>query len=103
MLDDEDTLEDYGVQDGAIIYCVIKPVTNDSVLVKLEDGTSFEINFRLSDTVQKIKRVISERAYGKRCRLSLLYKGESMRDGEELKKYKLKNKEEVTVIRSYTC
>ena len=102
ILEDQNTLEDYGMQEGAIIYCVIKPRTDYNFLAKLDDGTSFEVNFHLSDKVQKIKRVIAEKAYGKRCRLSMIYKGVDMKDNEELKKYMIKNNEEVSIIRSYT-
>eukprot|EP00826_Nyctotherus_ovalis_P034986 TRINITY_DN2960_c0_g1_i1.p1 TRINITY_DN2960_c0_g1~~TRINITY_DN2960_c0_g1_i1.p1 ORF type:complete len:152 (-),score=15.45 TRINITY_DN2960_c0_g1_i1:14-469(-) len=101
MLEDQNTLEDYGVQEDAVIFCVVKPVTDNSLVAKLEDGTTFEVNFHLSDTVQKIKRIISERAFGKRCRLSMLHNGNVMSDAKELKEYHLKTKEEICVTRSY--
>ena len=102
ILEDQNTLEDYGMQEGAIIYCVIKPRTDYSFLAKLDDGTSFKVNFRLSDKVQKIKRMIGEKVYGKRCRLSMMYKGVDMKDKEILRKYMIKNNEEVNVIRNHT-
>ena len=102
MLDDQNILDDYGMQEGAVVYCVVKPMTDNCFLAKLEDGNSIEVSFRLTDTVQKVKRVIAERAYGKRCRLSMLYKGVVMKDKKELKEYKLKNKEEIIIVRSYS-
>lgn len=100
MLADQDTLEDYGMQEGAVVYCVVKPVASNYLLARLEDGTEVEVNFRPSDTVKKIKRIVAERAFGKRCKLSLVYNGTPMKDAKELREYQVKSKEEVSVIRS---
>ena len=99
-LTDQNTLEDYGIQEGAVLYCVIKPNTHNAIHVRLDDGTNVEIPFQLTDTVQKIKRLIGEKAYGRRCQLLAFHHGAPLDDAKTMKDYSIKNKEEIFAFRA---
>eukprot|EP00826_Nyctotherus_ovalis_P066490 TRINITY_DN982_c0_g1_i7.p1 TRINITY_DN982_c0_g1~~TRINITY_DN982_c0_g1_i7.p1 ORF type:complete len:152 (+),score=46.58 TRINITY_DN982_c0_g1_i7:349-804(+) len=101
IMEDDYTLEDYGVQEGATIYCALRPADDNSILLRLENGEATTVVLNGSDSVQKLKRVVGEKVYGKRCRLQLVYDGVNMADNKLVKDYGVKRNDEVKVIRPY--
>ena len=86
-LDDALTLEDYGIQEGSTIYIAVKRTTGEPMIVQTEDGQVMSLTYSASDTVQKMKRQIGERAYGKRCPLKLFILDQEMEDSKKVKDY----------------
>ncbi len=84
-LSDDNTLEDYGVQSGAVLFCVIRPPSDQVLSVRLDDGAILPVTYQITDTVQKIKRIIGEMAYGRRCPMLVFFKGVLMEDAKMLK------------------
>ena len=99
ILSEDNTIEDYGLQEGAIIFCVVKPLTDFVLNVTLEDGSTIPINFQITDTVQKIKRKVGEAAYGRRCPLMLFYNTTLLEDSKMMKDYGIVVKSDVKAIR----
>ena len=98
-LEDANTLGDYGLQSGAVIYCVIKPDLENRLKVKLDDSTLLDIGFQFTDSIQKIKRIIGEKAYGRRCPLVVFYNGVQLEDLKMLKDYGIVSKSEIIAFR----
>ncbi len=83
-LSDDNTIDDYGIQDKAVVFCVQRPASSRTVDARVEGAESLTVGFRLTDTVQKLKRIISERAFGRRCPLKMLFNGLPLEDSKTL-------------------
>ncbi len=79
-LTDDYALDDYGLNEGSVIYCVTKERGSHNLRARLENGVVLPVLCRITDTVQKLKRLIAETAYGKRCPLNLSYQGRLLED-----------------------
>lgn len=99
-LDDSNTIFDYGIQDHATLFCVQRPASARTLEVRVEGGDSLTLGFRLTDTVQKLKRIVAERAFGRRCPLVMMYNGKALEDLKTLSEYGVGLEAIVTVKRA---
>ncbi len=73
------------MQDSSTIYIAIKSPDESTISARLQDGRSFTIGFRFTDTVQKLRRIISETAFGRRLQISLTYQSHLLDDAKTLR------------------
>ena len=85
VLEDTYTLDDCGIQDSTILFLAFKSPDESTITARLHDGRTFTIGFRFTDPVQKLRRLISEKAFGRRLPLSLTYQGQPLDDLKTLR------------------
>ena len=84
ILSDTNTIEDYEMQEGSVIYLATKDTDQSTINAHLDDGRTLVVSFRFTDTVQKLRRVVGELAFGRRLPLAIVRDGRELEDSKTL-------------------
>ena len=74
-LNDEDTMEDCGIQENSKLVYALRCSNRSTIEARIDGCEPVKLDYRLTDTIQKLKRIIGERAFGRRFPLVVIYQG----------------------------